>query len=122
MSLSVDNPERIAKLEAQVDSLKDDVKEVRDDIKELHSRITTGNREIMEKIEHMDSAMETRMVKNAETSAQQHSEIKSSLQSDIIKVTDRVDTLEKWRWMIVGGAIVLGYIVGHFELFTKFFG
>ena len=43
MSLSVDNPERIAKLEAQVESLKDDVKEVREDIKELHSRITTGN-------------------------------------------------------------------------------
>ena len=118
----MDSPERIAKLEAQVESLKDDVKEVRDDIKELHSRITTGSREIMEKIELMDSAMETRMVKNAETSAQQHSEIKSSLQSDIIKVTDRVDTLEKWRWMIVGGAIVIGYIVGNLGIFSKFFG
>ena len=118
----MDSPERIAKLEAQVESLKDDVKEVRDDIKELHSRITTGNREIMEKIEHMDSAMETRMAKNAETSAQQHSEIKSSLQSDINKVTDRVDTLEKWRWMIVGGAIVIGYIVGNLGIFSKFFG
>jgi len=114
--------ERIAKLEAKMEHLKEDIKEVKQDIKELHSRITTGNREIMEKIEHMDAAMETRMAKNAETSAQQHSEIKSSLQSDIIKVKDRVDTLEKWRWMIVGGAIVLGYIVGHFELFTKFFG
>ena len=120
--MSIETPERIAKLEAQVESIKDDVTELKTDVKEIHSRVTTGNREIMEKIEHMDAAMEARMAKNAETSAQQHSEIKSSLQSDINKVTDRVDTLEKWRWMIVGGAIVLGYIVGHFELFTKFFG
>lgn len=118
----MDSPERIAKLEAQVESLKDDVKEVRDDIKELHSRITTGNREIMEKIELMDSAMETRMAKNAETSAQQHSEIKKSLQADITKVTERVDGIEKWRWMIVGGAIVIGYIVGNLGIFSKFFG
>ena len=51
MATTIDNPERIAKLEAQVDSLKDDVKEVREDIKELHSRITTGNREIMDKLD-----------------------------------------------------------------------
>ena len=118
--MSIETPERIAKLEAQVESIKDDVSELKTDVKEIHSRITTGNREIMEKIEHMDAAMEARMAKNAETSAQQHSEIKSSLQSDINKVTDRVDTLEKWRWMIVGGAIVLGYIVGNLDLVTKF--
>ena len=120
--MSIETPERIAKLEAQVESIKDDVSELKTDVKEIHSRITTGNREIMEKIEHMDAAMEARMAKNAETSAQQHSEIKSSLQSDIIKVTDRVDTLEKWRWMIVGGAIVIGYIVGNLGIFSKFFG
>ena len=120
--MSIETPERIAKLEAQVESIKDDVSELKTDVKEIHSRITTGNREIMEKIEHMDAAMEARMAKNAETSAQQHSEIKSSLQSDINKVTDRVDVLERWRWMIVGGAIVCGYLVGHLDLFSKVFG
>jgi predicted RNase H-like nuclease (RuvC/YqgF family) len=122
MAITMDTPERIAKLEAQVESIKDDVGELKSDVKEIHSRITTGNREIMEKIESMDAAMEARMAKNAETSAQQHSEIKKSLQADINKVTDRVDTLEKWRWMIVGGAIVLGYVVGHMGLFSKIFG
>jgi predicted RNase H-like nuclease (RuvC/YqgF family) len=118
----MDTPERIAKLEAQVESIKDDVSELKSDVKEIHSRITTGNREIMDKIESMDAAMEARMAKNAETSAKQHSEIKTSLQSDINKVTERVDTLERWRWMIVGGAIVIGYIVGHLGLFSKFLG
>ena len=43
--------ERIAKLEAQVEGIKEDVAAVKQDIKELHSRITTGNREIMDKLE-----------------------------------------------------------------------
>ena len=112
--------ERIAKLEAQVESIKDDVKEVKDDIKEIHSRITTGNRELMDKIDNLDRCMEVRMVKSAEAAKQQHAEIQLNLQQDINKVTDRVDVLERWRWMIVGGAIVLGYVLGNFDIIAKF--
>lgn len=115
----MENPERIAKLEAKVESLQDDIKEVKEDIKEIHSRITTGNREIMDKIESMDAQIQERMSKAAETSKQQHEEIQRNLQVDINKVTDRVDILERWRWMIVGGAIVLGYLVGNLDLLTK---
>ena len=43
--------ERIAKLETQVEGIKEDVADVKQDIKELHSRITTGNREIMDKLD-----------------------------------------------------------------------
>lgn len=120
MPVAMDTPERIAKLEAQVESIKDDVSELKTDVKEIHSRITTGNREIMDKIESMDSAIEARMVKSAESATQQHAAIQQALQGDISKVTERVDVLERWRWMIVGGAIVLGYIVGNLDLVTKF--
>jgi len=36
------------------------------------------------------------------------------------KVKERVDILERWRWMIVGGAIVLGYALGHIDVLQKF--
>ena len=49
-------------------------------------------------------------------------EMNATLDSDIKEVTKRVDILERWRWMIVGGAIVVGYIVGHLEIFSKIFG
>lgn len=26
----------------------------------------------------------------------------------------RIGIIERWRWMIVGGAVALGYIVAHF--------
>jgi hypothetical protein len=38
----------------------------------------------------------------------------------ISQVKDRVDVLERWRWMIVGAAIVCGYLVGHIDFLSKF--
>ena len=117
----MDMAERIAKLEAQVDVIKEDVTELKGDVKDLHSRITTGNREILEKIDAMESKIETRMKATAEASTKQHSDIEVNLKKDIKDINTRVDVLERWRWMIVGGAIVLGYLVSHLEVFSKIF-
>ena len=111
--------ERIAKLEAQVDALKEDVTELKDDVKEIHSRITTGNREIIDKIEAMDQRLETKLNASAEAAKAQHNQIQLEIQADIVKVVERVDILERWRWMIVGGAIVIGYLIGNLELFKR---
>jgi hypothetical protein len=114
--------ERIARLETQVEGIKEDVAAVKDDIKELHSRITTGNREILDKIDMMDRRLEKKMTASADAAKQQHAEIQLEIQKDVKEISERVDILEKWRWMIVGGAIVLGYIVGHIDLINKVIG
>lgn len=101
--------ERIAKLEAQVESIKEDVADVKSDIKELHSRITTGNREIMDKFDEKIDGL-------AKADKEQHTALKSSMD----EVRQRVDVLERWKWMIVGGAVVLGYALGHIDILTKF--
>jgi predicted nucleic acid-binding Zn-ribbon protein len=103
--------ERIAKLEAQVEGIKDDVAEVKSDIKDLHSRITTGNREIMDKLDEKIDSL-------AKSDAAQHQSLKSTMD----EVKSRVDILERWRWMIVGGAIVVGFLIGHLELFKTILG
>jgi peptidoglycan hydrolase CwlO-like protein len=103
--------ERVAKLEAQMEDLKGDVADVKQDIKDLHSRITTGNREIMDKLDEKIDAL-------AKADKEQHDALKESMG----KVKERVDVLERWRWMIVGGAIVFGYVSGHMGLFAKLFG
>lgn len=112
--------ERIAKLEAQVDSIKEDVKEMRDDLKDLHSRVTTQTREIVEKMDTMQTRLEHKMQAAQELSKAQHEAMQEELQKDVKIISDRVDVLERWRWMIVGGAIVLGYILGHLNLFTQY--
>jgi hypothetical protein len=101
--------ERIAKLEAQVEGIKEDVADVKQDIKELHSRITTTTREITD---HIDKKIDDL----AKADSEQHNVMTKTL-SDI---KSRVEILEKWRFMIVGGAIVCGYLMGHLDFFSKF--
>jgi chaperonin cofactor prefoldin len=105
----LDEASRVSRLEAQVESIKEDVAELKTDVRDLHSRITTGNREIMDKI---DQKFET--LSRSENTA--HDEVKYSVD----RLSTRVDTLEKWRYMIVGAAIVLGYLVGNIDI-KKFF-
>ena len=124
--------ERIAKLEIQVEAIKEDVREVKGDIKEIHSRITTGNREIIEKIDAMECRLDDKARIAAANAKLQHDSIKDdvvaemrtmtkTLDDDIKEVSNRVDVLERWRWMIVGGAIVFGYVVGNLDVLTKIF-
>lgn len=113
--------ERIAKVEAQVESIKEDISELRDDVKELHSRITTGNREIIEKIDAMEGRIEKRMKENGEIASFQHTQIETEVRRDIQAISDKVNVLERWRWMIFGGAVVLGYLLNHLDIFTKIF-
>jgi putative NADH-flavin reductase len=100
--------ERIARMEAQMENLKSDVADVKQDIKELHSRITTTTREITD---HIDTKLDAL----GKIDSDQH----SAMSKKIDQMKDRIDTLEKWRYMIVGGAIVLGYLVGHLEFFNN---
>jgi predicted nucleic acid-binding Zn-ribbon protein len=103
-------PERIAKMEAQVEGIKEDVAAVKQDIKELHSRVTTTTREITD---HIDRKIDDL----ARSDEEQH--VAMSKKIDAIK--DRVDLLERWKWMIVGGAIAVGYLMSHINLLDKFF-
>jgi hypothetical protein len=31
------------------------------------------------------------------------------------KLEERLSLLEKWRWMFVGGALVVGYLLAHIK-------
>ena len=63
------------------------------DIKELHSRITTNYKELTDMI------------------TQQHKEQAQQMQELRNELAGRVGVLEKWRWLIIGGSIVIGFII-----------
>ena len=101
--------ERVAKLEAQVEGIKEDVAAVKQDIRDLHSRITTGNREIMEKIDDKVDEL-------AQADKEQHAAQIYATRN----LACRVETLERWRWMVVGGAVALGYILSKLPIESIF--
>ena len=81
------------KLAKQEDALDEQEKQLRDNIQELHSRITTNAKETSQ---HM-SEMERRLLEELQTIRKE--------------MSNRVGMLEKWKWVIVGGSIVAGFII-----------
>jgi predicted RNase H-like nuclease (RuvC/YqgF family) len=104
------NIERIARLEAQVEAIKEDVAEVKQDIKALDQKIEAGNRRV---VEHLDASIS----ELARADKEQHDSLRKSMEN----VKSRVDVLEKWKWMILGGAVVIGYLIGHADFIVKLF-
>ena len=84
--------------------------ELKDDIKELHSRITTVNREIHERIDEVERHISERI---------------DALRSDLIQhkkeeggnmVGDTLKEIDRYKWMILGAAIAIGWIIGNVNL------
>lgn len=69
-------------------------------IDELHSRITTNTKEIMA------------------AAAQQHAEQNKEIQKIQREIEQRVGVLEKWRHVLIGGSIVVGFLLHKFIDFT----
>jgi len=95
--------EKIAKQEESIFEAERQIEVRRSDllikVDELHSRITTNTKEIM--------------TAAAEQHAQQNKEIQK-IRDDI---QTRVGVLEKWRYVIIGGSIVAGFMLQKFVTF-----
>ena len=80
--------------EAQIRSEQD----TNNDIKELHSRISTNTRELMNLM------------------SEQHKEQTDKMTKLEIELQGRVGVLEKWRWIIIGGSIIAGFIIQKYMI------
>ena len=88
------------KITQQEDAQQRSVQEFTADIKELHSRITTNTKEM--------TALMT----------QQHKEQKDVIDRLKDEISNRVGVLEKWRWIIIGGSIVVGFIIQKLPIWS----
>lgn len=104
----------------RLDQLEKNADQRTDDVKELHSRITTTTREILEKISALEKNMEERMRANGVAAKEQHLEIQKEIQADVNKLDERLGTVERWRWYIIGGAVTIGYLIGNLADIVKF--
>jgi len=88
--------EKIRRVDTSQDDLfsilEDRRREWEIDLKDLHSRISTQSRDLREAIDQVTNRLDS-----------------------------RVGVLERWRWLIIGGAIFLGFIVQG-SMSSGFFG
>ena len=85
----------VVKLETKIDSnyatLHHRISDLRDD---LRNDIDTKHEKIIDKLDAQTKA-----------STEQHKAI-----------AEKISSIEKWRYMMVGGSIVMGYILAHIKL------
>ena len=80
-------------------------KEWDNDLKELHSRVTTNSRELREHQVQSENKMLT------------------EIRAVRTQLSERVGVLEKWRWLIIGGSIILGLMMSNPDsMIFDFFG
>lgn len=98
------------KLIRQEEALEDQEKQFRDSVQELHSRITTNAKETTQHISEVERRLVDAMNEHSRKETEQFMKLREELQS-------RVGILEKWRYLIIGGAIVIGFVI---EALVKF--
>jgi hypothetical protein len=85
----------VSKLEQKIDAnyatLHHRISDMRDD---LRNDIDTKHEKIIDKLDVQ-----------AKSSSEQHKAI-----------ADKINAIERWRYMLVGGAIVIGYFLAHIKL------
>lgn len=75
------------------------------DIKELHSRITTVDRNLSDKIE-----LTERRIMDEIKSLRDHITAHNDKEDEDIK------KLSQWKWMVAGGVVVLAWIISNVKL------
>ena len=67
------------------------------DLKELHSRISTQARDLRE------------------SQYQSENKLLNEIRAVRTQLSERVGVLEKWRWLIIGGSIIIGLLISNPE-------
>lgn len=105
----LDTDVRVSVLETQVTGINRTMEKLEEKIDEnyatLHHRISDMRDDIHKDIESKHDKVVEKLDNQAKASSEQHKAI-----------ADKISSIEKWRWMIMGGALVAGYVLAHLKL------
>ena len=90
------------KISRQEEALDEQERKLQDNIMELHSRVTTNAKETHAAMGEMERRLVDAMNEHNRKETEQFLKLREELQT-------RVGILEKWRHLILGGAIVVGF-------------
>lgn len=86
----------------RLDTIEKDTTRNEDDIRDIHYKIDGMVKDITLKI---DESMRA--------SAEGHAKIQHAMEEKVKTLDARVKVLEIWRWLVIGGALVIGWLVNR---------
>lgn len=110
---SLTTASRVSVLEHQVVNISHSIEKlemkVEDQYKTLHSRISELRDDVRSDIDNKHEKVIAKI---------ENHNISSNNKLDVIE--DKITAIEKWRWMIMGAALVVGYVLAHIKLENLF--
>lgn len=104
-----DTRSRVTVLETQILGIAHNVEKLEQKVEgqyqTLHSRISDMRDDLRTEIDKKHNEMIGMLREHMDAEFSHHQNIQEKMAS-----------IEKWRWMIMGGAIVLGYVIAHLKL------
>lgn len=101
--------ERVTVLETQMLTVAHNVEKLEQKVEgqyqTLHSRISDMRDDLRSEIDKKHDVMMGTLKQHMDAELEHHQTIQ-----------EKMSSIERWRWMIMGGAIVLGYVIAHLKL------
>jgi len=85
-----------------------------DDIRDIHDKIHDFARELVKKIDQVELNIETKLAANQLNSNEGHDKIQRVFDLKMEEINKRLTALEAWRWLVIGGAVVVGWLINKF--------
>jgi uncharacterized coiled-coil DUF342 family protein len=112
--------ERLSVVETKVHHVDEKLDELKTDVKDMHDCLDNTRDLLAGKLEKMQEEYRANSGKFFEHSDKLHAEDVESHK----KLSSRIGELEqlknKWMYMILGGAAVLGWVTGHIDKIASF--
>ena len=88
------------------------------DITDIHEKLNIQTKEILAELVKVEEILEKKLADTSLEYKTHSNAIEKKLDEDISKIDVRVSTLERLKYYIIGGAVVIGYLVNKaLELF-----
>lgn len=100
---------RVTVLETQIGTIANNIDKLEHKVEgqyqTLHSRISDMRDDLRNEIDKKHDHMIGLLKEHMDAELAHHEAIR-----------EKISTIEKWRWMIMGAAVVVGYIIAHLKL------
>lgn len=106
----------VERVHQKMEDLSTDLrKEIRMEINEQYGEL----KEVVQRFEASQKEIAEKIDKRIEQHVGERDRKFKESESKIEKLEDRVKKLENWRWLVLGGATVLGFIIGKWSFFAS---
>ena len=91
--------------DSRIGNLETGSKDTITDVKELYKKMSDNTKQIIDKIELTENKLEEKLKEHADVAEEQYE-----------LINKRISALENWRWFMVGGVIVISYLLNNIDI------